>query len=60
MDNKKLEEILERELTKAARDLAKIVKEGTRIGKIVLEEFLDEFTKELTKKEEKNNNKENK
>ncbi len=42
-----IEELIERELKKAAKDSAHVIKKALKIGKEVASIFLDEFSKEL-------------
>ena len=49
--SKPIEEFVERELKKAAKDSAKFMKKAMRIGKEVAEIFFNEFSKELMQTE---------
>lgn len=42
-----IEELIERELKKTAKDSAHLIKKALKIGKEVASVFLDEFSKEL-------------
>lgn len=49
--SKPIEEFVERELKKAAKDSAKFMKKAIRIGKEVAEIFFNEFSRELMQTE---------
>lgn len=49
--SKPIEEFVERELKKAAKDSAKFMKKAIRIGREVAEIFFNEFSKELMQTE---------